>query len=153
MGSIEIIKPLSTALSNAINKSQQHQENNSWEHQESNPELIVIVKYRMGCQCLWRRKFSCRYSKPFKQHLRHNLRHRCPGKEGHLAPELKRANNPKPSSPCIINPCCIFSTPTLEMKLLDYRYNGRCTLNETPPVIERFSDIRSNIEGCSKTNG
>ena len=35
MGSIHIIKTLSTVLSNAINKSQQHQEKNSWECRES----------------------------------------------------------------------------------------------------------------------
>ena len=40
MGSIDIIKPLSTVLSSAINKSQQHQEKNSWEDQESNPGLL-----------------------------------------------------------------------------------------------------------------
>ena len=40
MGSIDIIKPLSTVLSNAINESQQHYEKNSWEHQESNPGLL-----------------------------------------------------------------------------------------------------------------
>ena len=34
MGLIDIIKPLYTALSSAINKSQQHQEKNSWERQE-----------------------------------------------------------------------------------------------------------------------
>ena len=31
-GSIDIIKPLSTVLSSAVNKSQLHQEKNSWEH-------------------------------------------------------------------------------------------------------------------------
>ena len=35
-GSIGIIRPLSTALSSATNKSQQHQEKNSWERWESN---------------------------------------------------------------------------------------------------------------------
>ena len=34
MGSIDIIKPLSTVLSSAANKSQQHLEKNSWEHRE-----------------------------------------------------------------------------------------------------------------------
>ena len=32
MGLIDIIKPMSTVLSSAINKSLQHQEKNSWEH-------------------------------------------------------------------------------------------------------------------------
>ena len=36
---IEGIKPLSTVLIRAVNKSQQHQEKNSWERQESNLEL------------------------------------------------------------------------------------------------------------------
>ena len=36
MGLIDIIKPLSTVLSGAVNKSQQHQEKKSWEHRESN---------------------------------------------------------------------------------------------------------------------
>ena len=40
MGSIEIFKPLSIALTSAVNKSQQHQEKNSWECQELNPELL-----------------------------------------------------------------------------------------------------------------
>ena len=39
MGLIDIIKPLSTVLSSAFNKPQQHQEKNSWERQESNPGL------------------------------------------------------------------------------------------------------------------
>ena len=37
MGLIDIVKPLSTVLSSAVNNSQQHQEKNSWECQESNP--------------------------------------------------------------------------------------------------------------------
>ena len=36
MGSIDIIKPLSLALRSADNKSQQHQEKNTWECRESN---------------------------------------------------------------------------------------------------------------------
>ena len=40
MSSIDIIKPLSTVLSNAINKSQQHQDKNSWECWKLNPELL-----------------------------------------------------------------------------------------------------------------
>ena len=36
MGLIDIIKPFSTLLSNALNKLQQHQEKKSWECQESN---------------------------------------------------------------------------------------------------------------------
>ena len=32
-----MIKPLSTVLSSAVNKSKQHQDKNSWEHRESNP--------------------------------------------------------------------------------------------------------------------
>ena len=39
MGSIYIIKPMSTVLSSVVNKSKQHQEKNSWERQELNPEL------------------------------------------------------------------------------------------------------------------
>ena len=37
MGLIDIIKPLFTVLSSAVNKSQQHQEKNSCEHWESSP--------------------------------------------------------------------------------------------------------------------
>ena len=37
---IGIIKLLSTVLSNAVNKSQPHQEKNSWESRESNPRLL-----------------------------------------------------------------------------------------------------------------
>ena len=40
MGLIDIFKPLSTVLNSAVNKSQQHQEKNSWEHQESNLGLL-----------------------------------------------------------------------------------------------------------------
>ena len=40
MGSIDIIKLLSTALSSAVNKSEQHQEKNSWEYRVSNPGLL-----------------------------------------------------------------------------------------------------------------
>ena len=40
MGSIDIIKPLSTVLSCAINKSQQNQDKNSWECRESNLGLL-----------------------------------------------------------------------------------------------------------------
>ena len=40
MGSIDIIKHLSTLLSCAVNKSQQHQEKNSWECWGSNPGLL-----------------------------------------------------------------------------------------------------------------
>ena len=40
MGSIDIIKPLSTVLSSAVNKSREHQEKNSWERWESNPGLM-----------------------------------------------------------------------------------------------------------------
>ena len=41
MGSIDIIKRLSTVRGSAINKSQQHHEKNYWEHQESNPGLLL----------------------------------------------------------------------------------------------------------------
>ena len=40
MGSIDIGKPLSTALSSAVHKSQQHQDKNSWERWVSNPGLM-----------------------------------------------------------------------------------------------------------------
>ena len=40
MGSIDIIEPLSTVLSIAVNKSQRHQEKNSREDRESNPRLL-----------------------------------------------------------------------------------------------------------------
>ena len=40
MGSIDISKPLSTALSSAVHKSQQHQEKNSWECWVSNAGLM-----------------------------------------------------------------------------------------------------------------
>ena len=36
MGSIDIIKPQSSVLSSAVNKSQQYQEKNSWECRKSN---------------------------------------------------------------------------------------------------------------------
>ena len=36
MGSIDIIKPMSTVLSSAVNKSQQHQDKNSLERRELN---------------------------------------------------------------------------------------------------------------------
>ena len=37
---LKLIKPLSTVLSSAVNKSQQHQEEHSWERWESNPGLL-----------------------------------------------------------------------------------------------------------------
>ena len=40
MGSMDIIKPLSTVLRNAVNKSQQYREKNSWECRESNSGLL-----------------------------------------------------------------------------------------------------------------
>ena len=40
MGSIDIIKHLSTVLSSDVNKSQQHLVKNSWECRESNPGLL-----------------------------------------------------------------------------------------------------------------
>ena len=40
MGSIDIIKPMSSVLSSALGKSQQHQEKNSWECRESNLGLL-----------------------------------------------------------------------------------------------------------------
>ena len=42
MGSIDIIKPLSLALRSADNKSQQHQDNNTWECRESIPGLLGV---------------------------------------------------------------------------------------------------------------
>ena len=41
MGSIDIIKPLSTVLSSTVNKCQLHQEKNLWECRESNPGCWV----------------------------------------------------------------------------------------------------------------
>ena len=46
MGSFDIIKPLSTVPSCAINKSQQHQEKNSWDRQELNPGLLGAKRER-----------------------------------------------------------------------------------------------------------
>ena len=40
MGSIDMTKPMSAALSSAVNKSPQQQESNSWERQELNPGLL-----------------------------------------------------------------------------------------------------------------
>ena len=40
MGLIDINKPLSAVLSSAIDKNQQHQEKNSWEHRELNQGLL-----------------------------------------------------------------------------------------------------------------
>ena len=44
MGTIGIIKPLSTVLSSAVNKSQQHKRTNSWEHRESSPVLLDLKR-------------------------------------------------------------------------------------------------------------
>ena len=46
MGSIDIIKPLPTVLSSAVNKSEQHQEKNSWERRESN---LGPLGEKQGC--------------------------------------------------------------------------------------------------------
>ena len=46
MGRIYIIKPLSTVLSIAVNKSQQHQEKNCWERWGSNPRLLGAKRER-----------------------------------------------------------------------------------------------------------
>ena len=40
MGLIDIIKPPSTVLNSAVNKSKQHQEKNAWERRELNPGLL-----------------------------------------------------------------------------------------------------------------
>ena len=40
MGSIDMTKPMSAALSSAVNKSPQQQESNSWERRELNPGLL-----------------------------------------------------------------------------------------------------------------
>ena len=40
MGSIDIIKAMSTVISSTVHKSQQHQEKNSWECGESNLGLL-----------------------------------------------------------------------------------------------------------------
>ena len=44
MGLIDTIEPLTTILSSAVNKSQQHQETNSWECSESNRGLLGAKK-------------------------------------------------------------------------------------------------------------
>ena len=44
MGLINIIKPLSTVLSNAINKYRQDQDKNYWERQELNPGFVLGEK-------------------------------------------------------------------------------------------------------------
>ena len=49
MDLIDIIKPLSTLLSSAINKSQQHQERNSWASRESNLGLLSETQVRYLC--------------------------------------------------------------------------------------------------------
>ena len=46
MGSIDMIKPLSTVQSSAVNKSQQHQEKNYWKWQESIPGLLGVKRER-----------------------------------------------------------------------------------------------------------
>ena len=51
MGFVYIIKPLSTVLSCASNKSQQQQEKNSWDHQESNPGSWVGSKNATTVLC------------------------------------------------------------------------------------------------------
>ena len=53
MGSIDIIKPLSTVLGSAVNKSQQHQDKNSGECLELNPGLLgekQVVCYQRAIQ-------------------------------------------------------------------------------------------------------
>ena len=40
MGLVDIIKPLSTVLSSAVNKYKQNQDKKSWECRESNPVLL-----------------------------------------------------------------------------------------------------------------
>ena len=59
MSSIGIIKPLSTDLSSAVNKSRQHQEINFWERQESNPTSVSRVAPYWD---LWRTLFQLSYS-------------------------------------------------------------------------------------------
>ena len=46
---MDIFKPLSIVLSSAINKSLQHQEENSWERQESNLGLLGEKKVCYLC--------------------------------------------------------------------------------------------------------
>ena len=48
MGTIVIIKTLSTALSSVVKKSQ-YQEKNSWEHRESNPGMLGQKQVRYLC--------------------------------------------------------------------------------------------------------
>ena len=49
MGLIDIIKPLSTPQNNAVNKSQQYQGKNSWEHRESNWGLLGETQVCYPC--------------------------------------------------------------------------------------------------------
>ena len=49
MGSIDIIKPLSSVIISAINKSQQHQEKNSWEYKKIT--LWLLGEKQICCLC------------------------------------------------------------------------------------------------------
>ena len=49
MGLIGIIEPLSTVLSSAVIKYQQHREKNSWERRESNSGLLGEKQERYLC--------------------------------------------------------------------------------------------------------
>ena len=51
MGSIDILKPLSTVSNNANNKSQQHQEKNSWNAENQTHGCWVRSKYAAFVQC------------------------------------------------------------------------------------------------------
>ena len=46
MGSIDIVKPLPTAPSSAVNKSQEHNDKKFWECQESN---LGLLGYKQTC--------------------------------------------------------------------------------------------------------
>ena len=48
MGSIDIVKPLSSVLGSAVNKSRHNQEKNYLTHRESNPDLLGE---KMSCLC------------------------------------------------------------------------------------------------------
>ena len=49
MGLIDIVKPLCIVLSSAINKSQQHETNNSWKCRELN--LWLVGEKRLSYLC------------------------------------------------------------------------------------------------------
>ena len=77
MGSIDIIKALSTVLSSAVSKSQQHQEKKSRERRESNPgaagckaRMLTIVVFARTPLYHWLRSLTLTRSRYYKKYQR-----------------------------------------------------------------------------------